>query len=137
MSLADSLLADLEGFSDDEEPTVEESNQASSSTAGAQSTSGFGNGKGAMLPPALPVRVKREAEEMDVDDDDEDDENGLKLENGTSAVGFVPEGGVRPADELDEDEVAKVDMTGVEDVGKVAKLMSGKKLRETLAVSVW
>jgi U4/U6 small nuclear ribonucleoprotein PRP31 len=50
-------------------------------------------------------------------------------------MGIVPEGGVRPAEELDEAEVEKADMTGVEDVGKVAKLAGGRKLRDIMAVS--
>jgi U4/U6 small nuclear ribonucleoprotein PRP31 len=63
--------------------------------------------------------------------DDGDDED----EEGDVPMGFVPEGGVRPAEELDADEVEQSDLTGVEDVSKVAKLMMGHKLPEVLAVS--
>ncbi|KAK8869526.1 hypothetical protein IAR55_000092 [Kwoniella newhampshirensis] len=123
MSLADALLADLDGLSDEEAGSPEPTPQASSS-------------KGAMLPPPLPSAggssAKRPAIAMDVDDDDDGDDDGMTLEDGTSAVGFVPEGGVRPADELDAEEVEKTDMAGLEDVGKVAKLMTGKKLKEVL-----
>ena len=105
MSLADSLLADLDGLSDDGGPSEPET-----------------SAKGAMLPPPLPTKaVKRTAAE--------------EMEGEASTVGFVPEGGVRPADELDQEEVEKTDMTGVEDVGKVARLMSGRKLKEVLSVS--
>jgi len=84
-----------------------------------------------MLPPPLPLKTaKRPAEEMEVEEDDEDTVG----ENGAT-MGYVPEGGVRPAEELDADEVEETDMTDVEDVGKVAKLMTGTKLPEVLAVS--
>ena len=118
MSLADSLLADLDGLSDDEDPSPPSHHQASGS-------------KGSMAPPPLPAKVngnKRPAEE------DEDLDGDLTMENGLSATGFVPEGGVRPADELDIEEVENTDLTGVEDVGKVARLMTGKKLKEVLSV---
>ncbi|WWD16212.1 hypothetical protein CI109_100638 [Kwoniella shandongensis] len=124
MSLADALLADLDGLSDEEAGSPEPTPQASSS-------------KGSMLPPPLPVAggsgAKRPAAAMEVDDEDGDEEDGMTLEDGTSAVGFVPEGGVRPADELDAEEVEKTDMAGLEDVSKVARLMTGTKLKEVLA----
>ncbi|WRT67443.1 uncharacterized protein IL334_004414 [Kwoniella shivajii] len=138
MSLADSLLADLDGFSDDEGRGPSPSPEREQPTAGPSTSKGFG--LGSMLPPPLPSKAKRTASEMDVDDgdanngeDDEEEDDGLTLENGASAVGFVPEGGVRPAEELDADEVEQTDMKDVEDVAKVAKLMTGKKLKEVLA----
>ncbi|WOO81316.1 U4/U6 small nuclear ribonucleoprotein Prp31 [Vanrija pseudolonga] len=126
MSLADSLLADLDGLSDDE-PEVQ---------APAASSS---KGPGLMLPPPPPIRgapsggssLKRSLAD-DLEDEDEEADGDLKMEDGTSAVGFVPEGGVRPTDELDADEVERTDLTGVADVSKVAKLMHGKKLKEVL-----
>lgn len=108
MSLADSLLADLDGLSDGEA----EAPQASAS-----------NGSG-MMPPPPPKRS--------LADDLEDDEGDMKMEDGTDAVGFVPEGGVRPAEELDQDEVNQTDLAAVDDIRKVAKLMSGTKLREVV-----
>ncbi|WVR05411.1 hypothetical protein IAU60_002426 [Kwoniella sp. DSM 27419] len=132
MSLADSLLADLDGLSDDEGPR-------SPSPEPEQPTAGPSKGKGAMLPPPLPIK-KRSASEMDLDmvkrepeDDEDGDADGMMLEDGTSAVGFVPKGGVRPAEELDADEVENTDLAGVEDVGKVARLSTGRKLKEVLA----
>jgi U4/U6 small nuclear ribonucleoprotein PRP31 len=121
MSLADSLLADLDGFSDEGAPSPEPS-----------SSKTLPPGKGLMLPPPLPSMA---AQKRPAEDEDEDGDMEIKLENGDSAVGFVPEGGVRPAEELDEAEVEKADMTGVEDVGKVAKLAGGRKLRDIMAVS--
>jgi hypothetical protein len=125
MSLADSLLADLDGFSDEEDAQ----SPGPSSSKALPAT-----GKGLMLPPPVPAKAlqKRTAEALE---EDEDEDMEVKLEDGTSAVGYVPEGGVRPADELDEEEVEKADMTGIEDVSRVAKLAGGKKLRDIMAVS--
>lgn len=126
MSLADALLADLDGLSDDEARSPSPGSEASSSS---------------MPPPNLPDHRKRSAGAMEVDDgeggEDEDEGDDMKLEDGRSAVGFVPEGGVRPADELDKEEVEKTDMKGVEDVKKVAKLAGSQKLQDILAVSAF
>lgn len=113
MSLADRLLADLDGLSDGEEEVP----QASSSSS--------------MPPPALNGNGKRSLL-ADLEEDVEED-GDLKMEDGTDAIGFVPEGGIRPADELDQDEVNATDMTDYGDVSKVAKLMTGRKLKEVLA----
>lgn len=144
MSLADSLLADLDGLSDEEEEVSQPQASSSKPTMAAQPST-----KGAMLPPPIPAKalngssLKRSSLAADLEDDDEDDGDtemaeeegdGVKLENGISAVGYVPEGGVRPADELEPEEVEKTDLKDVEDVGKVAKLLSGKKLSEILKV---
>ena len=118
MSLADSLLADLDGLSDDETPSPPPQPRSTGS-------------KGSMLPPPLPAKIngnKRPAEE------DEDLDGDLTMEDGPSGIGFVPAGGVRPADELNIEEVENTDLTGVEDVGKVARLMTGNKLKEVLSV---
>jgi U4/U6 small nuclear ribonucleoprotein PRP31 len=138
MSLAEALLADLDGLSDDgESPEAE----IARPTAGSS--------KGSMLPPPLPAKAlngrsstvsngginangKWLAEEDEAMDGEE---AGMTLEDGSSAVGFVPEGGIRPADELDAEDVEKEDMTGVGDVGKVAKLLYGRRLKEVLEVS--
>jgi U4/U6 small nuclear ribonucleoprotein PRP31 len=160
MSLADALLADLDGLSDDggsPEPEV------SQPTAGPSKGPGAAPGFGSMLPPPLPAKAlngaggkpvngsssgsavhgKRPAGAMDDEGEGEDEVMGeggddgtdFLLEGGQNAVGFVPEGGVRPADELDAEEVEKEDMTGMTDVGTVAKLLGGKRLREVLEVS--
>lgn len=149
MSLADALLADLDGLSDDGGPSDHDEPQPQASSSSSKPSAG---GFGAMLPPPVPAKAlnsigngngnagKRPAAALE-DDLDEDmggdgNEGEDKLENGMSAVGYVPEGGVRPADELDADEVEKTDMAGVEDVGKVAKLLSGKKLKEVIKVGL-
>ena len=119
MSLAQALLADLDDLSDEE--YVPAQPQASSSKNGSS---------GSMLPPLSAKTLKRPAEGVDEDEDMDGDADG------DIPVGFVPEGGVRPADELDQIEVEQADMTAVEDVAKVAKLMSGSKLKEVIKVGV-
>jgi U4/U6 small nuclear ribonucleoprotein PRP31 len=90
-----------------------------------------------MGPPPLPAKIvagqKRLADALDggIDIDDDDDDT---MEGGQS-VGFVPEGGVRPAEELDAEDVENTDLTSVEDVSKVSKLISGKRLRDVVDVS--
>lgn len=133
MSLADSLLADLDGLSDDEG-----SPQPTAGPSGTSNGHSNGGGPGLMLPPPLPGK-KRPFDALDADvvvkqepEDDEDDD--MTGENGAT-MGYVPEGGVRPAEELDADEVEDTDLTGVEDVGRVARLITGTKLSDVLRVS--
>lgn len=152
MSLADALLADFDGLSDDGGPSDHEDHapQASTSASASGSTTATANGAkaspfGNMGPPPLPTKLvagqKRLAEALDGgadggDDDDDDDMDGAgALANGQSAAGFVPEGGVRPAEELDAEDVEQTDLTKVEDVSKVSKLISGRRLREVIQVS--
>jgi U4/U6 small nuclear ribonucleoprotein PRP31 len=132
MSLADALLADFDGLSDDGGSDNEVvAPQASASSSKQPADSPFGN----MGPPPLPNKlVAGQKRLMDALDgggmDDEDDEMG-----GDVKAGFVPEGGVRPAEELDAEDVENTDLTSVEDVNKVSKLISGKRLREVIEVS--
>ncbi|GAA5870877.1 hypothetical protein JCM3774_001699 [Rhodotorula dairenensis] len=44
----------------------------------------------------------------------------------------VPEGGIKPAKELDEDAVNAMDMSGVAEVSKVAKLQGGRTMRDVM-----
>ena len=46
----------------------------------------------------------------------------------------VPAGGVKPAHELDEDAVNAMDMSGVAEVTKVARLQGGRTMRDVLQV---
>lgn len=139
MSLADALLADFDGLSDDGGPSDTEDNApvASSSTSMAPAKS---SPFGSMGPPPLPTKLvagqKRLAEALDggpTGDDDDDDDDAMA---GDGAVGFVPEGGVRPAEELDAEDVENTDLTKVEDVSKVSKLVNGRRLREVIEVSL-
>lgn len=49
--------------------------------------------------------------------------------------GLVLEGGVKPADELDAEDVQKMELGGVEDVRKVAKLEGSKRMTDIIKVS--
>jgi len=127
MSLADELLNDLDGLSD--EGGISETEEQP--VAGPSTSMG---------PPPVPSR-KRPAEGDD-EDGDEDEEmvaegagivgEAAKLADGTSAVGFVGVGGVRPAEELDRDEVEGMNLKVVEDVETVVKLHKSKKLTHAL-----
>lgn len=48
--------------------------------------------------------------------------------------GLVLEGGVKPADELDAEDVQKMELGGVEDVRKVAKLEGSKRMTDIIKV---
>jgi U4/U6 small nuclear ribonucleoprotein PRP31 len=47
---------------------------------------------------------------------------------------MVLEGGVKPADELDAEDVQKMELSGVEDVRKVAKLEGSKRMTDIIKV---
>lgn len=105
-SLADELLADLDGLSDDDEPFQD----SAASDANA-------NGK-------------RKADAML---DDEGGEANEGEEEGPT--GMVLEGGVKPAEELDAEDVQKMELGSVEDVRKVAKLEGSKRMADIIKVS--
>ena len=48
--------------------------------------------------------------------------------------GLVLEGGIRPAEELDAEEVQRMELGQVEDVRKVAKLYGSKRMNDILRV---
>jgi len=114
--LADELLADLEGFSDDEGEGFEEEEPGPSTSNGA-----------------VPVGTKRKATEGP-DEDMSDEEEGGEDEEGEQQTGLVLEGGMRPADELDADDVQQMELGGVEDVSKIAKLYGSKRMNDILKV---
>jgi U4/U6 small nuclear ribonucleoprotein PRP31 len=112
--LADELLADLEGLSDGgDEEQLEET---------VLSTS---NG--------IHAGVKRKASEgpdgdmsdLEGDEGDDDEKTGLVLE-----------GGIKPADELDAEDVQRMELGSVADVSKVAKLEGSKRMADVLKVRV-
>ncbi|GAA6009005.1 hypothetical protein JCM11491_005709 [Sporobolomyces phaffii] len=63
---------------------------------------------------------------------EEDDDEGTHDAELTDEMFTVPEGGVRPAEELDQDQVDRMDLTHVGQVAKVAKLFGGKTLKDVL-----
>lgn len=117
-SLADELLADLDGLSGDENEyeNEEEQQQPEAST----STS---------------AGVKRKASGSDDEMSEGEDEDGVEGEGDQKAVGsLVLEGGVKPAEELDAEEVQRMELGKVEDVRKVAKLEGSKRMNDILKV---
>ncbi|KAL8286285.1 hypothetical protein RQP46_004773 [Phenoliferia psychrophenolica] len=102
-SLADELLNDLENDSDDDQG--EEEPEAGPSGSGANGNGGGGGGG----------------------DGSEDEEMGE-----VSDEMLLPSGGVRPAEELDPEQVNSMELGSVAEVGKVAKLARGKLMREVL-----
>ncbi|TFK55845.1 Nop domain-containing protein [Heliocybe sulcata] len=113
--LADELLADLDGLSggedEDEQIHEEEAKPAEASTAG----------------------VKRKATTQDVDMSDDDEAEGEGEENDDSKVGtLVMPGGMKPADELDAEDVQQMELGGIDDVSKIAKLEGSKRMKDIL-----
>jgi len=108
--LADELLADLDGLSDEEEYPEE---------GPAQSTSTTTNG------------VKRKATS---DAEMSEDEGGERYDDKLEVGGLVLEGGIKPADELDAEDVQQMELGGIEDVRKIAKLDGSKRMTDILKV---
>lgn len=100
----DDLLAELDDLGDGDEDYEEE--------AAAESSTG----------------AKRKA----VEDADMSDAEGDDNEEGQG--GLVLEGGVKPADELDAEDVQAMELSGVEDVTKIAKLEGSKRMNDVLHV---
>lgn len=107
--LADELLADLDDLDDDGEEYHEDEAIAQPSTG-----------------------TKRKAGSDEEMSDVDGDEDGVEGENGDSGGGLVLEGGVKPAAELDAEEVQRMELGGVEDVGKIAKLEGSKRMLDIL-----
>lgn len=133
MSLADELLGDLDSGSDRSRsptpPPAPAGNAAPSSSSASAA--------GLMLPPSLPT--KRSALEASLDSlpgpsavrvkkEDPDGDDDME------ALLAVPEGGVRPTDELDRADVERMQLGAVKDVRQVAKLLAGKRLDEIMRV---
>ena len=120
MSLADELMNDLDGLSDDGGPSDSEQ-----PTAGPSSATG-----GEATASTSKVDAEDDADMKALQEEDEDN-----LEGGQSAVGYVPAGGTRPAEELDRDEVEHMNLKTIENVESVVKLHKSKRLQEALTVS--
>ncbi|KAA1466266.1 Nop domain-containing protein [Dentipellis sp. KUC8613] len=108
--LADELLADLDGLSDDGEEYKEEEPEASSAPS---------NG------------LKRKASTSDIEMSGGEEE-GAEQAEGKEVGGLVLEGGVRPAEELDAEEVQRMELGGIDDVTKIAKLEGSKRMADIL-----
>lgn len=108
--LADELLADLEDLSSGDEGEQEEQQPEPSSSS---------NG------------LKRKATGSD-DEMSDEGENGEEEDNQPAVGSLILEGGVKPAEELDAEEVQRMDLGAVEDVRKVAKLDGSKRMLDIL-----
>lgn len=106
-SLADDILADLDDLDDGNEEVEDE----------PQTTTNI---------------LKRKAP----NDEELSDAEMVDGDDGAVVGGLVLEGGVKPADELDEEEVKRMELGGVEDVGKIAKLEGTKRMNDILKVSL-
>ena len=104
--LADKLLADLDGLSDadDDDMQVQPSSGSPSHKRKAQSD----------------------------DDTSDPEEQGQESQRDVGLL--VLEGGIKPADELDAEDVQQMELGSVEDVTKIAKLYSSKRMNDILTV---
>jgi U4/U6 small nuclear ribonucleoprotein PRP31 len=119
-SAADDLLADLDDL-DAPEDEVNEEQEDDVSEGRASNPSGQG--------------LKRKADDVDTSDDDRDNmgvDAGLDAKGEGLNAGFVPEGGIKPAAELDAEEVQRMELSSIDDVRKVAKLEGSKRMADTL-----
>lgn len=122
-SLAQELIDDLDGLSDEELP--EGSGEASATDEVSNE-----NGK---RPASTLLEDDHEQEDQKMDEDDEPkDPNQVQLQEGQL---YIPTGGVRPADELDAEAVESYKLGKVMDVRKVAPLTSSKRMKDVLEVS--
>ncbi|KAM5534873.1 hypothetical protein V8D89_011428 [Ganoderma adspersum] len=115
-ALADDLLADLEGLSGEENEYEDPEEQQ----PGANTSISAG------------VKRKAPPDEDDEMSDAEGEEAGEGDAEGRAVGSLVLEGGVKPAEELDVEEVQRMELGAVEDVRKVAKLEGGKRMNDIL-----
>jgi U4/U6 small nuclear ribonucleoprotein PRP31 len=114
-ALPDDLFADLEGLSegdDDEEAQQEDETPQASSSAQAS--------------------TKRKASDVDMSEDEGEEEDNNEETKGRAVGSLVLEGGVKPAEELDAEDVAYVNLGDIEDVSRIAKLDGSKRMTDIL-----
>jgi len=109
--LADELLADLEGLSE------EESGEERQEFETTEASSNVGQKRKAEAPVSDVEMLEGEEEEVD-----------------ESEAGLVLEGGVKPADELDAEDVQQMELGSIDDIGKIAKLEGSKRMMDVLKV---
>jgi U4/U6 small nuclear ribonucleoprotein PRP31 len=113
-ALADELMADLDGLSDAEEDYNKEEPEQAGPSSG----------------------LKRKAT-TELEDAMSEDGEGAVDGEAEGAVGMVLDGGVKPAEELDAEEVQRMELGAVEDVRKVARLEGSKRMAEILSVCLF
>ena len=116
--LADELLADLDGLSDGGEDNYEETENTPEPSTSTSAVNG---------------RKRKADDDADMSEVEGDAEEDAEGEEGTS--GLVLEGGMKPADELDVEDVQQMDLGKVEDVRSIAKLDGSKRMNDILKVS--
>lgn len=114
-SLADELMNDLDDLGSGSE-LDDELDAAMAGPSGSDGQSGAGDAA------------------ADADGDQDGDGVDAAMAGLADGEAHVPEGGVKPAQELDEDAVNAMDMSGVAEVTKVAKLQGGRTMRDVLQV---
>ncbi|KAF8845653.1 Nop domain-containing protein [Paxillus ammoniavirescens] len=114
---ADELLADLDGLSDGGGEDYEENEETSAPAASSTSA---------------PNGLKRKADgDVDISDIEEEGDEET-AEGADSGGGLVLEAGMKPAEELDAEDVQQMDLCGIEDVNSIAKLEGSKKMTDIL-----
>lgn len=119
---ADDLLADLEGLDNDENFEEEQEEEQPQQPGPSSVTNG--------LKRKAAGTAESEDEEDDMEDGDETakDADGKAIEVG----GLVLEGGIKPADELDAEDVQRMELGSIEDVSTIAKLEGSKRMNDVL-----
>jgi hypothetical protein len=110
-ALADELMADLDGLSDAADDYNDEELEIPQSSSG----------------------LKRKATSAP-DDVMSDDGQGEADGETEGTAGMVLEGGVKPAEELDVEEVQRMELSAVDDVRKIARLEGSRRMTEILSV---
>ena len=129
--LADELLRDLEGDdSGDDGGYVDEEQEYAQAQAQARAN---GSENGAMSTTLLGKRKASEGDEDGGEDAMDGDEEMPRVKEEERDVA-LPEGGIRPAEELDADDVAQMQLKDVKDVSSVARLAGSKHFREVIQV---
>ncbi|KAG6892700.1 hypothetical protein C0992_012904, partial [Termitomyces sp. T32_za158] len=112
-TLGDDLLADLEDLSDDNQDYEEP--DTTPNISGSNS---------------LKRKAPNDAFDMSGDEDGEDGDGDEA--DGQEIGGLVLEGGVKPAEELDAEDVQQMELGNIADVTKIAKLEGSKRMAEIL-----
>ncbi len=122
--LADELLADLDGLSGDENEEEQQESPAPPPPTTAESSSSS--------------RQKRKLDDLNSDDEmsgGEGEEEGEEEREGREVGSLVLEAGVKPADELDAEDVQQMELGNIDDINKIAKLEGSKRMTDILKVS--
>jgi U4/U6 small nuclear ribonucleoprotein PRP31 len=109
-ALADELMADLDGLSDAGDDYNDDEPEQGGPSSG--------------------LKLKASANDGAMSEDDEEENSG----EAEGTAGLVLDGGVKPAEELDAEEVQRMELGGVDDVRTVARLEGSRRMSEILGV---